>query len=48
MRISKEAIEEIKNFIEIYSKEIASLAIEISKAARRKTLKKEDVLAAIR
>ena len=47
MRISKEAIEEIKLFIQSYAEEIAKISIEISKAARRKTIKKEDVLLAI-
>jgi len=42
-RLSKDAIEEIQFFIEIYSKNILELAKEIMKNSKRKTLKKEDL-----
>jgi len=48
VRLSKEAKEELKDFIKIYSLKIAKLAVEISKAAKRKTVRKEDVLLAIK
>jgi len=48
VRLSKDAKEELKDFIKIYSLKVAKLAIEISKAAKRKTVRKEDVLLAIK
>jgi histone H3/H4 len=48
VRLSKDAIEEIKDFIKIYSLRIAKLSIEIARAAKRKTVRKEDVLLAIK
>jgi histone H3/H4 len=48
VRLNKDAKEELKDFIKIYSLRIAKLAIEISKAAKRKTVRKEDVLLALK
>jgi histone H3/H4 len=48
IRISNEAIEELKDFIRLYSLRISKIAIEISKVAKRKTVRKEDVLLAIK
>ncbi|MEM5828340.1 MAG: NFYB/HAP3 family transcription factor subunit [Candidatus Aenigmatarchaeota archaeon] len=42
-RLSKEAIEEIQFFIEIYTKRILELAKELAKNSKRKTIKKEDI-----
>ncbi|MEM5821121.1 MAG: NFYB/HAP3 family transcription factor subunit [Candidatus Aenigmatarchaeota archaeon] len=42
-RLSKEAIEEIQFFIEMYTKKILELAKELAKNAKRKTIKKEDI-----
>jgi histone H3/H4 len=48
VRLSKEAKEELKDFIKTYSLSVVKLAIEISKAAKRKTVRKEDVLLALK
>jgi histone H3/H4 len=48
VRLSRDAKEELKDFIKIYSLKIAKLAVEISKTAKRKTVRKEDVLLAIK
>ena len=48
VRLSKEAKEELKDFIKTYSLRVAKFAVEISKAAKRKTVRKEDILLAIK
>lgn len=47
-RLSKDAIEELQFFIEEYSKNVLNLAKEIMKNSKRKTLKKEDILIALK
>lgn len=47
-RLAREAIEELQFFIEEYSKNILELAKEIMKNSKRKTLKKEDIIMALR
>lgn len=42
-RLSKDAIEELRFFIEEYSKNVLKLAKEIMINSKRKTLKKEDI-----
>lgn len=47
-RLSKEAIEELQNFIEKYSIKILMIAKELMILSKRKTLKKEDIELAIK
>ncbi len=45
-RLEKEAINEIENLIFEYASKIAKISIELAKNAKRKTIKKEDIMIA--
>ncbi|MBI2578199.1 MAG: histone family protein [Candidatus Aenigmarchaeota archaeon] len=47
-RISKEAVEELRDAVEEFGLEIAEKAVKISKHANRRTVMKNDVLFVVR
>jgi len=47
-RISKEALEELRDLTEEYGLEIAEKAVKITKHANRRTVMKQDVLFVVR